>query len=91
MYSEHDDGASQVLGTLRAEHGSAPTDHHRKNSCIMHTHVASSKNSCTIPELHRKNLGIIHTHVVSSKNSNAAYMPDLYRENLGVTPPQRNL
>ena len=37
------DSLSQVLGTLRAEHGSAPTDHHRKNLGI-------------VPELYRKKL-----------------------------------
>ena len=42
MYREHGDGASQVSSILRAEHGSAPTDHHRNNLGI-------------VPELHRKN------------------------------------
>ncbi len=32
---EHSDSLSQVLGILRAEHGSAPTDLRRKNLYII--------------------------------------------------------
>ena len=77
MYSEHDDGASQVLGTLRAEHGSAPTDHHRKNSntapelyCknLVIIPERHRKNSNTAPDHHRKNLGTSFMYNASRKN-----------------------
>ena len=32
---EYTDGLLQELGILRAERSSAPTDHHRKNLCII--------------------------------------------------------
>ena len=43
--SGHSDGASQGLGTLRAERSSAPTDLRRKNLCTVHVHVV---NLCAI-------------------------------------------
>ena len=75
---EYTDGVLRELYILRAEHSSAPTDHHRKYLCIIpevcceytdgllqELGILRAERSSAPTDHHRKNLCIIHKYVAS--------------------------